>query len=283
MFDMCAGKARSKVRVRGHVRGSPSAAAASATTSVVATAPQRVSPSAVTTPQRLPSGAAARSTATASSVSSTPGSFRTPRPKTAKTSLKFPRVQSTPAEQQRQTGGGRAASTVPVPVFKKFVIKESTIPGAGNGLFLLEGAKHGEPIARYSGKLLSKAQAEASSSDYIIQVTKSKFLCAEADDEWEGRASNCARKAGRTCNARFAANGQILVCKASGKHYIKVFAVGDIKPTEEVLPDYGPVYWKCNDSAGGYEQLRTPPSNHHTASDDSASVVTATKRELCVP
>ena len=76
--------------------------------------------------------------------------------------------------------------TEPIVEFKRFVVKESSIAGAGKGLFLMEAAKDGEKIARYSGRLLSKAEAEASESDYIVQVTTSKFLDGASEDEWEG-------------------------------------------------------------------------------------------------
>ena len=51
----------------------------------------------------------------------------------------------------------------------------------------MEKTKHGERIARYSGKLLSREEAEASSSQYIVQVTKDKFLDGAGEDEWKGR------------------------------------------------------------------------------------------------
>lgn len=54
----------------------------------------------------------------------------------------------------------------------------------------MEKTKHGERIARYSGKLLSREEAEASSSQYIVQVTKDKFLDGAGEDEWKGRFSN---------------------------------------------------------------------------------------------
>ena len=143
-----------------------------------------------------------------------------------------------------------------VPVFKKFEIRESTIPGAGEGLFLTEAAVHDEAIARYSGTLMSKVQAKALKSRYKVKISEDQYLCAGGADDWEGQKANCARKAKRKCNARFAAGTKCNFCKVTGKHWIKIFAVGDIEPQEEVLPDYGDEYWPEEDSE---EKTPLPP------------------------
>ena len=149
-----------------------------------------------------------------------------------------------------------------VPVFKAYEIRESTIKGAGQGFFLREGAEHNEEIARYSGKLLSRAEAEASDSQYMIKISKSKFLCANGENEWEGKKLNCARKGGRVVNARFQANGQCNFCEKSGRYWIKVFAVGRIDPGEEAFVDYNNSFWYKTGSTNEFENLPTPKSNY---------------------
>ena len=169
------------------------------------------------------------------------------------------------AEQQQKSQQEKG-----VQAFKKFEIRTSTIPGAGLGLFLKEAAKDGEPIARYSGKLLDEEEAKKSSSKYIIKVARNVYLCAEAEDEWEGKRVNCARKARRKVNARFQANGQISCCKVSRKSYIKIYAVGKIAPEEEVLADYQDEYWPAEEGEenGG---LPTPERNGDDEDEDDAN------------
>ena len=155
-----------------------------------------------------------------------------------------------------------------VPVFKKFEIRESTIPGAGEGLFLTESAVHDEAIARYSGILMSKAQAKESKSRYKVKISADQYLCAGRDDDWEGQKANCARKAKRKCNARFAANNKCNYCKKTGKHWIKMFAVGNIEPQDEVLPDYGDEYWSEEE---GEERTPLPPPKSNKKATSSGS------------
>ena len=54
---------------------------------------------------------------------------------------------------------------------RKVVVKTSTIPGAGNGLFLLEPVKRGERLTCYSGKRITASQARDSKSPYIVQIS----------------------------------------------------------------------------------------------------------------
>ena len=47
----------------------------------------------------------------------------------------------------------------------------SGIPGAGRGLFCDEHVQQGEVVARFSGKVLTRAEAEASSSKFILKIS----------------------------------------------------------------------------------------------------------------
>ena len=108
--------------------------------------------------------------------------------------------------------GKQPSTKQAVTVFKKFEIKQSMIPNAGLGFFLKEKAKHGEAIARYSGKLLSKKVMMESSRKYIIRVSEDQYLCAAGKDECEGKYFNCARKA----------KIDEVQCKVSGKREMQL-------------------------------------------------------------
>ena len=56
------------------------------------------------------------------------------------------------------------------------IVKRSTIPGAGLGLFLQEDAKKGDRVARYSGDRLDAYEASISNSRYLFQVNKNCLL-----------------------------------------------------------------------------------------------------------
>ena len=137
--------------------------------------------------------------------------------------------------------------TVFEPRHKSFVIKQSTIPDAGEGLFITEHAKNKEQIFRYSGKVISKTEAMKSDSQYILRISEEVYLDGRGKDEWEGNKANCARKAGRQPNARFGAATKYNICKKTSKCWVPIFAVGDLKPDksepEEILVDYGSMYW----------------------------------------
>ena len=213
------------------------------------------------------SAAQSPSTSPPSSVSSSPSSpIRQPVSKSragVKKALTFRRVRETEAVKPEEHGSvDEEVEESEVPIFKKFEIKQSTIPNAGEGLFLKEAAIHDEAIARYSGVLMSEEEAKKAASSYTVKIAANKYLVAEAGRDWEGCKANCARKARKICNARFAANGRCNVCSKTGKHWIKIFAVGDIGPDTEVLPDYGGEYWPEE----GEEKLPTPKSNRRASS-----------------
>jgi len=209
--------------------------------------------------------ASEESVSSSSPVSRAPARPRSGRKKPLQMSKVKDKETGSEKEDKEQKG-----TDMGVFAFKKFEIKESTIPGAGRGLFLKEKAKHGEPIARYSGKLMSRAEAMASKSKYIVQVSKDKFLCADGEEEWEGKMANCARKAKRVCNARFQANGKINYCEVSNRYWIKIYAVGEIEAGDEVLPDYNKEFWQDEDGTSVEASLPTPTSNYKTEEEGNS-------------
>ena len=138
-----------------------------------------------------------------------------------------------------------------VPAKKATIIRQSTIEGAGEGLFITESAKDHEMVGRYSGKVLSAEEAAKSKSKYLLQINKNLFLDAEQEGHLEGRKLNCARKAGRKANVRFRSTLTVNYCKVTGVAWIPFYAIGDISPKggipEELLADYGELYWDAID------------------------------------
>ena len=122
-------------------------------------------------------------------------------------------------------------------------VKESSIAGAGLGLYLLEDALAGERVAKYSGTPLNAAEIAKSKSRYLFEVHKDLALDAEAKDNFKGRYINDGRHSGREVNVRFGARRATSICKLTGKQWVSVFAIKDIPSGTELLVDYGDAYW----------------------------------------
>ena len=136
---------------------------------------------------------------------------------------------------------------IPHVKMRKVVVKASTIPGAGNGLFLLEPVKRGERLTCYSGKRITASQARDSKSPYIVQISKHIFLDAQGPGHCAGKFINCGRKANRDINARLSKSKTYNVCKVTQIKWISIFATCDINASVshpvEIYIDYGPDYW----------------------------------------
>ena len=160
------------------------------------------------------------------------------RQSSAKSELKMKKVPRIRAGDWKT----RVQKSASVP-FKAFEVKQSLIAGAGKGLFLKENAKEGEEIGRYSGKPLTAEEAKNSSSKYIVRLAADIFLDAASEDELEGRYGNCARKAQIPVNGRIAAVRDFYICPDSGRCWVPIIAAADITAPEEIVYDYGKMYW----------------------------------------
>ena len=137
--------------------------------------------------------------------------------------------------------------------------RSSTIPGAGMGLFMLEEARAGDRVARYTGDDLTADEAAASESAYLFRVNKNLFLDAQDPQHENGRYINDGAIAGREVNAKFGAARYAAVCKKTGRRYISVRATKTIPAGAEVLASYGRGYWGKNgfDREGNLHQVST--------------------------
>jgi hypothetical protein len=120
--------------------------------------------------------------------------------------------------------------------YNRLKVVESTIQGAGYGLFLsIPKLKAGGMITSYEGVRLSKAQVLVSNSDYIYETYKggrTLYIDAEAEDSCYGRFINDPRD-DTLVNAKVILKGDRLV----------VIATTDIHEGDEIFIDYGVEYW----------------------------------------
>jgi hypothetical protein len=132
---------------------------------------------------------------------------------------------------------------------KQAIIQPSSIPGAGQGFFLVESVEKGERIAVYSGKKLTKSEVDLSNSEYIVQICSNVFLDAiDKNEKGKGKFMNCGRKSKRKINAEFASHTVCNYNKKWNMHWISVYSTCKIVASPlhpvEILVDYGKDYWK---------------------------------------
>ena len=121
----------------------------------------------------------------------------------------------------------------------KTEVRQSTIHGAGKGLFMLEPARKGDRVAVYVGKLMTAEQAESANSDYIVKIHSNLYLDAkDVLNDNKGRYVNHAGP-GYTNNARLGSGRSPAICKATGRPWISIIATKNIEPQEEVFMPYG--------------------------------------------
>jgi len=123
---------------------------------------------------------------------------------------------------------------------KHLVVKTSTIPNSGKGLFTKKLIPAGTRIAEYTGKVSAWKDADHEDGDngYIYYVKRNHVIDAKADKRSIARYANDARGLTRvkgiTNNCEYIEEGT----------RVYIHAKKDIKPGSEILVPYGPEYWQ---------------------------------------
>lgn len=122
---------------------------------------------------------------------------------------------------------------------KQLVVKRSSLPGAGKGLFTKNFIPKGTPIVEYKGKITTWKEVEHNNGEngYIYYVKRSHVIDASNNTEELARYANDARGITRvkgvTNNAEYVEEG------------VRVFiqAKKDIPAGSEIFVPYGKEYW----------------------------------------
>lgn len=120
-----------------------------------------------------------------------------------------------------------------------FVIKRSSIPRAGKGLFSKVTILPGDTIGPYAGKVLTDSQANSEpyvNSLYLVWICKDCWIWGEGS-----KASYT-----RFINHDDARPNAELITSSRWKK-ARIAAMRRIRPGEEVFFDYGESYWDCVD------------------------------------
>lgn len=124
---------------------------------------------------------------------------------------------------------------------KYLVVKKSTVPGAGKGLFTKVFIPKGTSIVEYKGRITKWKNVEADEkkgeNKYIFYVKRDHVIDAQPYKKALARYANDARGLQRIIGLR---NNAIYVEKG-----LRVFieATRDIPAGSEIFVDYGKEYW----------------------------------------
>lgn len=123
---------------------------------------------------------------------------------------------------------------------KNLIVKKSTLPNAGKGLFTKVFIPKGERIVEYKGRITTwkEVKEDDGENGYIFYIKRYHVIDALPTKKPLARYANDAkgfvRIKGLNNNAEYAVDGL--------KAYIE--STKDIQPGSEIFVDYGPDYWK---------------------------------------
>lgn len=125
---------------------------------------------------------------------------------------------------------------------RSLVVKKSTLPGTGKGLFTKVFIPKGTRITEYKGRVMTWKEVESEVDDHIGYVFW--FSNNHVIDAWKTKkgiahfandAKGIVRKPGVTNNAEYETE--------KGRCYI--LATKDIEPGAEIFVAYGAEYWSA--------------------------------------
>ena len=124
---------------------------------------------------------------------------------------------------------------------KQLVVKRSTIPGSGNGLFTKKLIPKGACIVEYKGKITTWKEVKHNdgANGYIYYVTRNHVIDSHTYKNALARYANDARGMKKI---KGIANNSIYV-----QEKLRVFieAAKDIPANSEILVAYGKEYWEA--------------------------------------
>lgn len=122
----------------------------------------------------------------------------------------------------------------------KLIVKNSTLPQAGKGLFTKSFIPAGTHIIEYKGRVTTWNEVKEKEADnaYIMYVNRNHVINALPYKKALARYANDARGVGKIKGLR---NNAVY---ATVKNRVYIKATRDIKAGEEILVDYGKSYWQ---------------------------------------
>lgn len=117
-------------------------------------------------------------------------------------------------------------------------IKQSTVPGAGKGLYAARDFAAGEEVTRYTGDLAigRAAQGFFGGSKYVFGLNSNIAIDAARRNSAPGRMVNDSRGTGRPPNLTWVVD--------NARRRVRMITTRPVKKGEEFLIPYGASYWK---------------------------------------
>lgn len=132
-------------------------------------------------------------------------------------------------------------------------IKDSTLQGAGKGLFARTDFAKGDAIVRYTGDVVDTVDGAQEDgwrgSSYVLEVTNSWGIDAARTDTADGRMINDTVASDKRANVTFAFDAR--------RKVVTVRAMRAIKAGEELFIKYGGQYW-AREAVGGPGRRQQP-------------------------
>jgi hypothetical protein len=124
-----------------------------------------------------------------------------------------------------------------------FIIKTSTIPGAGKGLFTNKPFKKGERVIEYKGEIIDwkeyEKRVKEDKDGYLFYINKKLCIDAFATPQHKARFANDAMGLTRVKGLKNNSSYEIV-----GEQCF-IIADKDIAAGEEILVSYTKEYWDC--------------------------------------
>lgn len=123
------------------------------------------------------------------------------------------------------------------------MIKQSTIPNSGKGLFTAIARRKGDRLAPYTGQRITLENPDITyGGPYVLQLSRTQFIDAAHTSSGAGRYSNTCRMANvKRGEAR--GNNAGLVLDRS-KKAVWIVASRKILAGQEIFTAYGHGYWR---------------------------------------
>jgi hypothetical protein len=123
---------------------------------------------------------------------------------------------------------------------KGLVVKQSTVGGAGKGLFTTKRVRRKARVAKYSARRVQRRPTPG--SEYNMRVSANKYLDGSSKQTHSGRYVNDARGSNKTSNVRFGRQRKLY--RADNRRYTPIIAKRNIPAGAELLLSYGSDYWR---------------------------------------
>lgn len=122
---------------------------------------------------------------------------------------------------------------------KNLIVKKSTLPGAGKGLFTKIFIPKGGKIVEYKGKITNWNDADHQDGEnlYIFYINRNHVINAANNKKMLARYANDARGINRTEGL----TNNCVYFNENNRIFIK--ATRDISSGSEILVGYGKAYW----------------------------------------